>query len=400
MPHAVIAATARSPIGRAFKGSLTGIRADDLLAQMIDSALNQIPQLDRHGVEDVIVGTGSPWGEQGYNVARVAALLTGMTDVPGTTVNRYCASSLQAIRIATHAVRAGEGDAFVAAGVECVSRYEGGLPDAVGKENPKFDAAMKRSALRADGAAEQWRPEELPDAYVAMGQTAENVAQLKNVSRADMDQFALASQQRAAAAVESGFFAEEITPVALPDGGKVVADDSPRPATTLEGLAGLKPVFRPDGTVTAGNSCPLNDGAAATVVMNEEYARAHGITPIARIRATAVSGLDPEIMGLGPVQSCRKVLDRAGMSISDVDLFEINEAFAAQVLPCMNELGIPHERLNVHGGAIALGHPFGMTGARIMNTLLHGLEQTGGTVGLEAMCVGGGQGMAIVVERV
>jgi len=301
--------------------------------------------------------------------------------------------------MAAHAIRAGEGDVFIAGGVECISRYDGGLPDAVGKENPRFDAAMARSAARATGLLADWEAAALPDAYIAMGQTAENVAQIHNVSREDMDLFAHSSQERAAKATSSGFFATEITPVTLSDGTVIATDDSPRPDTTLEGLAGLKPAFREDGAVTAGNACPLNDGAATTVIMSDRHATSLGIKPIARIHSTAVSALDPEIMGLGPVESSRRALERAGLSISDVDLFEINEAFAAQVIPCIRELDIPYDKLNVHGGAIALGHPFGMTGARIMNTLLHGLEEADAAIGLETMCVGGGQGMAILVER-
>jgi len=400
MSEPVIVATARTPIGRAWKGSLVSARPDDLLVTVIDALLNSVPPLDRSTVEDVIVGTGSPRAEQGYNIARVAAILAGMREVPGTTVNRYCASSLQAIRMAAHAVWAGEGDVFIAAGVECVSRYPGQTPDDEGYENPRLDAARARTDDRTAIGSRVWTPSEgLPDAYIAMGQTAENVRQLEGVSRSDMDEFALASQTRAAKAIADGFFEREITPVQTSDGTTVMADDCPRPSTTLEGLAALPPVFRPDGEVTAGNSCPLNDGAAAVLVMSRDRADQLGVRPRARIVASAVTGLDPEIMGLGPVEACRRALQRAGMTIADIDLVEINEAFAAQVIPSMRRLDIPHEKLNIHGGAIALGHPFGMTGARIMGTLLNGLESTDSALGLESMCVGGGQGMAMIVER-
>ena len=399
MPEPVIVATARSPIGRAFKGKLKDVRGDDMLAAMITAALDKVPALDRDTVEDVIVGTGSPQNEQAYNVARVASLLAGLHDVPGVTVNRYCSSSLQAIRMAAHAIAAGEGDAFVAGGVESVSRYPQGLPDPDGFENPRFAASRLHSAERALGGVDGWEPQELPDAYIAMGQTAENVRMRERVSRDEMDEFALASQQRTAAAIADGFFAREITPVTLADGSVVDADECPRPTTTLEGLAGLKPVFRPDGQVTAGNSCPLNDGAAAVVVMDRARAEATGIAPLARIVSTAVTGLDPEIMGLGPVTAIPRALGRAGLTVADLDLVEINEAFAAQVIPSARHLGIPHEKLNVHGGAIALGHPFGMTGARMTTTLLNGLQRVGGRYGVVSMCVGGGQGMAMVVER-
>jgi acetyl-CoA C-acetyltransferase len=396
----VIVATARTPIGRAWKGSFASVRPDDLVATVIEALLSTVPALDRSTVEDVIVGTGSPRAEQGYNIARVAAILAGMRDVPGTTVNRYCASSLQAIRMAAHAVWAGEGDVFIAAGVECVSRYPTPGADEEGYENPRFDGARARTESRAKAGSNGWAPSDgLPDAYIAMGQTAENVRQFEGVSRSDMDEFAFASQSRAAKAIADGFFEREITPVVTPAGDTVSGDDCPRPGTTLDGLAALPPVFRPDGEVTAGNSCPLNDGAAAVLVMSRDRAQELGVAPRARIVGSAVTGLDPEIMGLGPVEACQRVLKRAGMTMADIDLVEINEAFAAQVIPSMRRLNIPHDKLNVHGGAIALGHPFGMTGARIMCTLLNGLEGTGGTLGLESMCVGGGQGMAMIVER-
>ncbi len=399
MPEAVIVATGRTPIGRANKGSLVECRPDDLAALVIREVLAQVPQLDPQSVEDVIMGSGQPGGEAGYNVGRVAALLAGLPDVPGVTVNRYCSSSLQTIRMAAHAIRAGEGDVFVAAGVETVSRYAHGAAD-TGPHNPLFADAEARTVKRAPAAGEPWSPPQgLPDVYIAMGQTAENVAEYKKVSREEQDEFALQSQTRAVAAQESGFFEREIIPVTTPDGTVVTKDDGPRPGTTLEGLTQLKPVFREGGTVTAGNACPLNDGAAAVVVMSDTKARELGITPLARIVASGVSGLNPEIMGLGPVDAIRQTLARANMTIDDIDLVEINEAFAAQVVPSAKELGISYDKLNVRGGAIALGHPFGQTGARIMTTLLNALEDTGKTIGLESMCVGGGQGMAMIVER-
>jgi acetyl-CoA C-acetyltransferase len=390
MPEAVIVATARSPIGRAGKGSLTSIRADDLAAQLLGAVMEKVPALPPEQVEDVIMGCAQPAGEQGHNVARVAAILAGLGHVPGVTVNRYCSSSLQTIRMAAHAIR----------GVECVSRYGAGASDTPGSTNPVFNEARERSTLRANGGQPSWTPPEgLPDIYIAMGQTAENVRELEGVTRREMDEFATLSQNRAVESAENGFFEHEITPVTLPDGTVVSKDDGPRPGTTVEKLAELKAVFRPDGEVTAGNSCPLNDGAAAVVVMSDERARELGITPLARVVASAVSALNPEIMGLGPIEACRAALKRAGMTIDDIDLVEINEAFAAQVVPSAKHLGISWDKLNVHGGAIALGHPFGMTGARIMTTLLNGLESSGGTIGLESMCVGGGQGMAMIVER-
>ena len=399
MPEAVIVATGRTPIGRANKGSLVDCRPDDLAALVIREVLAKVPEVDPQSVEDVLMGSGQPGGEAGYNVARVAALLAGMPDVPGVTVNRYCSSSLQTIRMAAHAIRAGEGDLFVAAGVETVSRYRNGAAD-TGPHNPLFADGETRTVERTPAAGDPWSPlTGLPDVYIAMGQTAENVAELKKVSREEQDEFAVQSQTRAVAAQESGFFEREIIPVTTPNGDVVAKDDGPRPGTTLEALAGLKPVFREGGTVTAGNACPLNDGAAAVVVMSDTRARELGITPLARIVASGVSGLNPEIMGLGPVDAIRQTLKRAEMSIADIDLVEINEAFAAQVVPSARELGIGYDKLNVRGGAIALGHPFGQTGARIMTTLLNALEDTGKTFGLESMCVGGGQGMAMIVER-
>jgi len=399
MPDAVIVATGRTPIGRAFKGSLIGCRPDDLVALVLKSVLAKVPQLDPAEVEDVMVGTASPAGEAGHNLARVAALLAGLDRAPGVTVNRYCSSSLQTIRMAAHAIRAGEGDVFLTAGVETVSRYGNGASD-VGPHNPAFAEAEERTAARAPAVTAPWTPPVgLPDVYVAMGQTAENVAEIEKVSRVEMDEFALLSQTRAVRSQADGFFEREIIPVALPDGTVVTTDDGPRPNTTMEGLAQLRPVFREGGTVTAGNACPLNDGAAAVVVMSDTRARELGITPLARILSSAVSALDPEIMGLGPVEASLRALRRVGMGIGDIDLVEINEAFAAQVIPSARHLGIGWDKLNVHGGAIALGHPFGQTGARIMTTLLNGLEDGDQTFGLETMCVGGGQGMAMVVER-
>jgi acetyl-CoA C-acetyltransferase len=399
MPEAVIVATGRTPIGRANKGSLVECRPDDLSALVLRSVLEQVPQLNPAEVEDVMLGCGQPAGEAGYNVARVAALLAGLDNVPGVTVNRYCSSSLQTIRMAAHAIRAGEGDVFIAAGVETVSRYAHGASD-TGPHNTAFAAAEERTKVRAPAVTEPWSPlAGLPDVYIAMGQTAENVAEYEKVTRQEMDEFALLSQTRAVESQQNGFFEREIIPVTLADGTVVTKDDGPRAGTTLEGLSNLKPVFREGGTITAGNACPLNDGAAAVIVMSDTKAKALGITPLARIMASGVTGLNPEIMGLGPVDACRQVLARANMTIDDIDLVEINEAFAAQVIPSAKHLGISWEKLNVKGGAIALGHPFGQTGARIMTTLLNALEDTGKTFGLESMCVGGGQGMAMIVER-
>jgi acetyl-CoA C-acetyltransferase len=399
MPEAVIVSTARTPIGRAFKGSLTDQRPDDLAAFIVKEALAKVPEVDPGSVDDLMLGCGLPGGEQGFNMARVVAILAGMDGVPGTTVTRYCSSSLQTIRMAMHAIRAGEGDVFVAAGVETVSRFVVGTSDMPSCQNPRFEGAAARSAERAEGGS-PWTPSGgLPDIYILMGHTAENVAELENISREEMDQFAALSQQRAVHSQEIGFFEREITPVTKADGTVVAKDDGPRPNTTVEGLSQLKPAFRPDGKVTAGNACPLNDGAAAVVVMSDTRARELGVTPLARIISSGVSALDPEIMGLGPIEASRQALQRAGMTIDDVDLVELNEAFAAQVIPAARALGIEWDKLNVSGGAIALGHPFGMTGARIMTTLLNNLEHHGKQVGLETMCVGGGQGMAMVVER-
>ncbi|GAA0848218.1 acetyl-CoA C-acetyltransferase [Streptosporangium amethystogenes subsp. fukuiense] len=404
MPEAVIVATARSPIGRAFKGSLKEIRPDDLTAQIIQAALAKVPQLDPTTIDDLMLGCGLPGGEQGFNIGRVVATLLGLDGVPGTTVTRYCSSSLQTTRMALHAIRAGEGDVFVSAGVECVSRFAKGNSDSLpDTQNALFDDARTRSARAAEGGGEVWHdPREdglLPDIYVAMGQTAENLAGLKGVSRQEQDEFGVRSQNLAEKAIANGFWEKDITPVTLPDGTVVSKDDGPRAGTTYEAVSTLKPVFRPDGTVTAGNCCALNDGAAAVIVMSDTRAAELGITPLARIVSTGVTGLSPEIMGLGPVEASKQALARAGMSIGDVDLVEINEAFAAQVIPSYQELGIDLDRLNVNGGAIAVGHPFGMTGARITSTLINSLAFHDRSIGLETMCVGGGQGMAMVLER-
>ena len=404
MPEAVIVATARSPIGRAFKGSLKDLRPDDLTATIVRAALEKVPALDPTDIDDLILGCGLPGGEQGHNMGRVVSVLLGMDHLPGTTITRYCSSSLQTTRMAMHAIKAGEGDVFISAGVEMVSRFvkgnSDGLPDT---KNPVFADAQAKAAKTAESGADSWTDPrengEVPDVYVAMGQTAENLALLKDVSRQEMDEFAVRSQNLAEQALADGFWQREITPVTTPDGTVVSTDDSPRAGTTLEGISGLKPVFRPDGRVTAGNACPLNDGAAAVVVMSDTKARDLGLTPLARIVSTAVTGLSPEIMGYGPVDASRVALKRAGMTIDDIDLVEINEAFAAQVIPSYRDLNIDIDKLNVNGGAIAVGHPFGMTGARITGTLINGLQTRDKTFGLETMCVGGGMGMAMVLER-
>jgi acetyl-CoA C-acetyltransferase len=404
MPEAVVVATARSPIGRAFKGSLISIRPDDLTAQLITAALAKVPQLDPADIGDLILGCGLPGGEQGYNMARVLAVMLGHDHLPGTTVTRYCSSSLQTTRMAFHAIKAGEGDVFISAGVECVSRFAKGSSDSwPDTKNPVFGTAEERSGKLAEGGAGVWHDPredgEIPDIYIAMGQTAENLAALRGVSRQEQDEFGVRSQNQAEKALADGFWQRDITPITLPDGNVVSADDGPRAGTTLEKVATLKPVFRPDGTVTAGNCCPLNDGAAAVVVMSDTKAAELGITPLARIVSTGVTGLSPEIMGLGPVGASRQALSRAGMTIDDIDLVEINEAFAAQVIPSYQDLGIDLDKLNVNGGAIAVGHPFGMTGARITSTLINSLQFHDKTFGLETMCVGGGQGMAMIFER-
>jgi acetyl-CoA C-acetyltransferase len=404
MPEAVIVATARSPIGRAFKGSLVSIRPDDLTCQLIMAALAKVPQLSPDDIDDLVLGCGLPGGEQGFNMARVVAVMLGYDKLPGTTITRYCSSSLQSTRMAFHAIKAGEGDVFISAGVECVSRFGHGSSDSwPDTHNAVFADAEARSAQRAEAGAPVWHdPREddaIPDIYIAMGQTAENLAQLRGITRAEQDEFGVRSQNMAEKALANGFWQRDITPVTLPDGTVVSADDGPRPGTTLEKVSGLQPVFRPDGTVTAGNCCPLNDGAAAVVVMSDVKAAQLGLTPLARIVSTGVTGLSPEIMGLGPVEASRQALSRAGMTIDDIDLVEINEAFAAQVIPSYRDLGIDIDKLNVNGGAIAVGHPFGMTGARITSTLLNSLAFHDKSFGLETMCVGGGQGMAMIVER-
>jgi acetyl-CoA C-acetyltransferase len=384
---------------------MTDVRADDLLAEIAGVALAQVPALDPTTIDDVLVGCATPGGEQGFNLARVVAVLLGLDEVPGTTVTRYCASSLQAIRMAFHAIRAGEGHAFLCGGVETVSRYVAGNSDRLpNTKNTRFDDAGRRTEARAaDSNPAPWSSARadgaLPDIYVSMGLTAENVAQARGISRELQDEFALRSQQRYQQALNDGFWAREIEPITLPNGDVLAADESPRSATSAEGLAGLQPAFRPGGTVTAGNACPLNDGAAAVIVLSAMRAHELGLEPLARIVSTSVSALDPEMMGLGPVEATRRALGIAGLTIGDLDLVEMNEAFAAQVIPSANELGIDLDKLNVHGGAIALGHPFGMTGARMTGTLLNGLRTVDGTLGLVTMCVGGGQGMALVVER-
>jgi acetyl-CoA C-acetyltransferase len=403
MPEAVVVATARSPIGRAFKGSLTTIRPDDLVVQMVTAALAKVPQLDPADIDDLILGCGLPGGEQGFNMARVVAVMLGYDSVPGTTITRYCSSSLQSTRMAFHAIKAGEGDVFISAGVECVSRFGKGSSDSwPDTRNPVFDEAKTREDEMAKGGYSWHDPREdgkVPGIYIAMGQTAENVAQLRGISRLEQDEFGVRSQNLAEKALANGFWQRDITPATMPDGTVVSADDGPRAGTTLEKVSQLQPVFRPDGTVTAGNCCPLNDGAAAVVVMSDRKAAELGLTPLARIVSTGITALSPEIMGLGPVEASRQALARAGMTIDDVDLVEINEAFAAQVIPSYRDLAIDIDKLNVNGGAIALGHPFGMTGARITSTLLGSLQFHDKTIGLETMCVGGGQGMAMIFER-
>lgn len=407
MPEAVIVSATRSPIGRANKGSLKDFRPDDLAALVTRAALDKIPALDPNTIDDYLLGCGLPGGESGNNMGRNVPVLLGYDNVPGTTITRYCSSSVQTTRMAFHAIKAGEGDVYVSAGVEAVSRFAFGTSDHIpNTHNPLFEEAKERTKSYAAGGQVWHDPREdggLPDVYIAMGQTAENVAQLKGVTRAEQDEFAVRSQNLAEKGIADGFWAREITPVTLADGTVVAADDGPRAGVTLEALAGLQPVFRPDGTVTAGNCCPLNDGAAAVVIMSDTRAAELGLTPLARIVATGVSGLSPEIMGLGPVEASRRALASAKMSIGDIDLVEINEAFAAQVIPSARELGVDPfdtEKLNVNGGAIAVGHPFGMTGARLQNTMLNSLDWHDKTTGLITMCVGGGMGMALILERV
>ncbi|MFY4721064.1 acetyl-CoA C-acetyltransferase [Streptomyces sp. LaBMicrA B280] len=404
MPEAVIVSTARSPIGRAGKGSLKDLRADDLAATIIQAALAKVPELDPRDIDDLMLGCGLPGGEQGNNLGRIIAVQMGMDHLPGCTITRYCSSSLQTSRMALHAIKAGEGDVFISAGVETVSRFAKGSSDSYpDTRNPLFAEAEARTAAVAQQEGTTWHdPREdglIPDAYIAMGQTAENLARWKGITRQDMDEFGVRSQNLAEQAIAAGFWEREITPVTLPDGTVVTKDDGPRAGVTLEGVSGLKPVFRPDGLVTAGNCCPLNDGAAALVIMSDSKARELGLTPLARIVSTGVSALSPEIMGLGPVEASKQALRRAGLSTNDIDLVEINEAFAAQVIPSYRELGFDLDKVNVNGGAIAVGHPFGMTGARITGTLINSLQWHDKQFGLETMCVGGGQGMAMVIER-
>ena len=404
MPEAVIVSAARSPIGRANKGSLKDLRPDNLTATIVKAALDKIPALDPTSVDDLYLGCGLPGGESGNNMGRIVNVLNGMDTVPGATLTRYCASSVQTTRMAFHAIKAGEGDVFISAGVEMVSRFAKGTSDHwPDTNNPLFDEAKARTANAAENGADEWhdprQDDTLPDIYMAMGQTAENVARLRNLDRKELDEFGVRSQNLAEKAIADGFWEREITPVTTPDGDLVTKDDGPRAGVTYEAVSQLDPVFRPDGVVTAGNCCPLNDGAAAVVIMSDTKAAELGLTPLARIVATGVSGLSPEIMGLGPVEATTRALANAGMSIGDIDLVEINEAFAAQVVPSYQDLGIDIDRLNINGGAIAVGHPFGMTGARLQNTMLNSLDWHDKSTGLITMCVGGGQGMALILER-
>jgi acetyl-CoA C-acetyltransferase len=403
MPEAVIVSAARSPIGRANKGSLKDFRPDDLTALIVRAALDKVPELDPNDIDDLILGCGLPGGESGNNMGRIVATLLGYDSVPGTTITRYCSSSVQTTRMAFHAIKAGEGDVYVSAGVETVSRFAKGtsdhLPDT---RNPKFVEAQQRTEEYAQGGKDWHDPREdglLPDIYIAMGQTAENVARMRGLDRKELDEFGVRSQNLAEKAIADGFWAREITPVTTPDGTVVEADDGPRAGVTYEAVSQLQPVFRPDGVVTAANCCPLNDGAAAVVIMSDTKAKELGLTPLARIVSTGLTGLSPEIMGLGPVEATRQALKHAKMTIDDIDLVEINEAFAAQVVPSYQDLGIDIDKLNVNGGAIAVGHPFGMTGARLQNTMLNSLEWHDKQTGLITMCVGGGQGMALILER-
>ena len=385
MPEAVIVAAGRSPIGRAFKGHLVDVRADNLAAYVVGKVLEKVPELEPAMIDDLMCGCGLPGGEQGFNLGRVVSVLARL-DTPGCTITRYCSSSLQTTRMAYHAIKAGEGDVFLSVGVECVSRFGNGSSDVPDARNPRLLPG---------------NDEEYPDVYIAMGQTAENVADREGVTREEMDRYAVKSQTAAVKAREDGFFDREIVPVPLPNGGLFTKDDGPRPGTSMEVLATLQPAFRENGRVTAGNACPLNDGAAAVVVMSDTRARELGVTPLARIVSTGVTALEPEIMGLGPIEASRQALKRAAMTIDDIDVVELNEAFAAQVIPSARHLGIdPYsDKLNPHGGAIALGHPFGMTGARILCTLLNDLHTRDQSYGLDTMCVGGGQGMAMIIER-
>ena len=402
MPEAVIVSAARTPIGRANKGSLKDFRPDDLTALIAKAALDKVPALDPDQVDDFYLGCGLPGGEAGNNMARVVTTLMGY-EIPGATITRYCSSSVQTSRMAFHAIKAGEADVVISAGVETVSRFAKGTSDHIpDTRKPLFEDAAARTEELAKSGQDWHDPREdgqLPDIYIAMGQTAENVARLRGLDRKELDEFAVRSQNLAEKAIADGFWAREITPVTTPDGTVVSTDDGPRAGVTYDSIAGLNPVFRPDGVVTAGNCCALNDGAAAVVVMSDTKAKELGLTPLARIVSTGVSGLSPEIMGLGPVEATKKALKYAGMSIDDIDLVEINEAFAAQVVPSYQDLGIDLDRLNVNGGAIAVGHPFGMTGARLQNTMINSLDWHDKQTGLITMCVGGGQGMAMILER-
>jgi acetyl-CoA C-acetyltransferase len=387
MPEAVIVAAGRSPIGRAFKGHLVDVRPDDLASYVVSKVLERVPEVQASAIDDLMCGCGLPGGEQGFNLGRVISILSRL-DTPGCTVTRYCSSSLQTTRMAYHAIKAGEGDIFLSVGVECVSRFGNGSSDLPTAQNQRLQPGTGNA-------------EEYPDVYIAMGHTAENVAEREGVSREEMDRFAVKSHNAAVRASENGFFEREIIPVPLPNGEVFAKDDGPRPGTTVEVLATLQPAFRENGRVTAGNSCPLNDGAAAVVVMSDSRARELGLTPLARVVSTGVTALEPEIMGLGPIEASKQALKRAGMTIEDIDVVELNEAFAAQVIPSARGIGVDpfSDKFNPHGGAIALGHPFGMTGARILCTLLNDLTDVDGSYGLETMCVGGGQGMAMVIER-
>ena len=397
MPEAVIVSAARTPIGRANKGSLKDMRPDDLSAFIIQTALDKVPGLDPSDIDDLYLGCGLPGGESGFNMARVVAVLMGYDDLPGATITRYCSSSVQTTRMAFHAIKAGEGDVFISAGVETVSRFRKGtsdhLPDT---QNPLFDEAKARTEEAAKGGQGWHDPRQdgkVPDAYIAMGQTAENVAKMRGLSRRELDEFGVRSQNLAEKAIADGFWDNEITPVTLPDGGVVTKDDGPRAGVTLEAVSGLDPVFRPDGVVTAGNCCALNDGAASVVIMSDTKAEELGLTPLARIVSTGVTGLSPEIMGLGPVEASKQALARANMTIDDIDLVEINEAFAAQVVPSYQDLGIDIDKLNVNGGAIAVGHPYGMTGARLVGHALIEGKRRGAKLVVVTMCIGGGQGI-------
>jgi acetyl-CoA C-acetyltransferase len=403
MPEAVIVSAARSPIGRANKGSLVDLRPDDLTATIVQAALAKVPELDPRTIDDHYLGCGLPGGESGNNMARVVNVLLGLDEVPGATITRYCSSSVQTSRLAFHAIKAGEGHAFISAGVETVSRFAKGTSDHwPDTHNHLFDDAKARTEATA-ASNETWhdprQDDSVPDVYIAMGQTAENVATMRGLDRKELDEFAVRSQNLAEKAIAAGIWEREITPVTTPDGTVVGQDDGPRAGVTYDAISALQPVFRPGGVVTAGNCCALNDGAAAVIIMSDTRAGELGLKPLARIVATGVSGLSPEIMGLGPVEATERALASAGMSIGDIDLVEINEAFAAQVVPSYQDLGIDLDRLNVNGGAIAVGHPFGMTGARLQNTMLNSLDFHDKTTGLITMCVGGGQGMALILER-